>query len=267
MKKYICCLMFMISIAAVPETARAEEIQPPHLIQTVTEQDVLDGLLELGLLECPALETEDCDMAYENVRDCIVRIYMGNAYGSGVIWEIAPERIVIATNKHVLEYWDDMISLVQFPQGASVEAEVLGISEDYDIGFLAVDTKEFHGRELEQMRYVRRDADRYDGLRAGDVIFCTGAGRYEAGSEEDVAEPGRFYQGSIGDMHRYIGEFEEYMIYGYGYAVEGMSGGGTFDAYGNFIGMISGATDAGETASVPLPVIEEAYETLVKQIP
>ena len=54
-------------------------------------------------------------------------------------------------------------------------------------------------------------------------------------------------------------EFGAYMIYGYGYARAGMSGGGTFDAKGNFVGMISGGTAESETASVPLICIEEAY--------
>ena len=68
-----------------------------------------------------------------------------------------------------------------------------------------------------------------------------------------------FFKGSIGDMWRYIEEFGAYMIYGYGYARAGMSGGGTFDAKGNFVGMISGGTAESETASVPLICIEEAY--------
>lgn len=51
------------------------------------------------------------------------------------------------------------------------------------------------------------------------------------------------------------------MIYGYGQAEPGMSGGGVFDAKGNLIGLLTGATPDGETAALPLPVIMEAYES------
>ncbi len=254
-------LIFSLSAMFFPIRVRAEETgeiresQAPHLIQTVTERDIFEGLLALGLLEAPVLEESDCALSYENVKNCIVRIHMGNAYGSGVVFRITPEHIIIVTNKHVLSYWEETISFVQFPQGCFTEAEVLGVVQEHDIGFLAVDNREFDYQELESLQYVHWDMERYREMRAGDEIFCTGAG--------DEAEAGSLYQGSVGDMNYYIDDFEEYMILGYGYAKEGMSGGGTFDSYGNFIGMISGATMSGETASVPLPEIVKAYEEIV----
>lgn len=251
----LCALLLIVTVlSAVPLPVCARERQTPHLIQTVTERDIFEGLLALGFLESPVMEAGDCETAYENVKDCVVRIHMENAYGSGVVWEITPEQVVIVTNKHVLEYWQDSVSYIQFPQGYFTEAEILDVSEEYDIGFLIVDNTEFDYPELERLRYVHHDMETYRTLQTGDALFCVGA--------ENTAFAGttpNFYQGSIGDVWRYIDEFEEYMLYGYGYAREGMSGGGTFDAKGNFIGMISGATMNGETASVPLPLILRAY--------
>lgn len=243
----------------------ASKAQTPHLIQTVTERDIFEGMLSLGLLECSVLETNDCEAAYENTKDCIVQIRMRNAYGSGVIWEITPERIIIVTNKHVLDYWEDEISYVYFPQGFFVGAEILAVSEEYDIGFLAADNTEFTYQELEQIRYVHHDTACYQALRTGEDMFCVGAVDVVENEEHSLNLRDQaviFYQGSVADTWRYIEEFEEYMLYGYGYAREGMSGGGSFDARGNFIGIISGATMNGETASVPLPIIIEAYEEI-----
>lgn len=240
-----------------PLPVSAKEAKEPHLIQTVTEKDIFEGMLALGFLECSVSETNDCEAAYENVKDCIVLIHMESAYGSGVIWEVTPERIVIATNKHVLEYWESETSYVQFPQGYFTDAEILAVSEEYDIGFLTVHNTEFDYRELEKLRYAHHDEESYQTLQTGDDMFCAGA--EDAFLAETTAD---FYQGSIGDTWRYIEEFEEYMLYGYGYAREGMSGGGSFDAKGNLIGIISGATMTGETASVPLPLIIEAYEKI-----
>lgn len=248
---------FLLAAGAPPLTVRAENTQIPHLIQTVTERDIYESLLALDLLKTPVLETGDCEKAYENVKNCVVRINMGNAYGSGVIWEMTPERIIIVTNKHVLEYWDDLSSYVYFPQGYFVEAEILELSEEYDIGFLSVDNLEFSYAELEQMRCAHWDMDAYRTLRTGDAMFCIGMEGENAAGAVDA-----FYQGSIGDMWQYIDEFGEYMIYGYGYAQPGMSGGGTFDTKGYLIGMLSGGTAGGETASVPLPLILEAYEEI-----
>lgn len=253
---FVCLLA-----ASFPLKARAEEMerrQAPHLIQTVTEQDIFEGQLALGLQESPVLAQGDCAAAYENVKNCIVRIHMGNAYGSGVVFQITPEMIIIVTNKHVLSYWDEPVSYVQFPQGYFTEARVLGTAQEHDIGFLAVDNREFDYKELGELRYVHWDLERCQAMKAGDDIFCAGAG-----DEAEADGTDSFYQGSVGDMYYYIDDFEEYMILGYGYAREGMSGGGTFDSYGNFIGMISGATMSGETASVPLSTIIEAYGEIV----
>lgn len=260
--KRILCPFLILFALAFPLEALAEdegntetkETPPPHLIQTVTEQDIFEGQLALGLLESPVLAEGDSAAAYENVKNCIVRIHMGNAYGSGVILKITPADVIIVTNKHVLSYWDETVSYVQFPQGFFTEARVLGTAEEHDIGFLAVDNREFALHELGQLRYVHWDMESYQAMKAGDSIFCTGAGDM---AEADGTDS--FYPGSVGDMYLYIDDFEEYMILAYGYAREGMSGGGTFDSRGNFIGMISGATMSGETASVPLPVILEAY--------
>lgn len=258
----------ILAIITTPLHASAKEVQTPHLIQTVTEQDIFEGMLALGFLECNVLETNDCEAAYENVKDCIVQLHMRSAYGSGVIWEITPEQIIIVTNKHVLDYWENEISYVQFPQGYFTGAEILVVSEDYDIGFLAVSNTEFDYRELEQISYVHHDAELYQTLHTGDDMFCAGVGDVVSDKENAEHSPNSRYQatifsqGSIADTWRYIEEFEEYMLYGYGYAREGMSGGGSFDGKGNLIGIISGATMTGETASVPLPLIIEVYEEI-----
>lgn len=235
---------------------QSEDIRPPHLIQTVTEQDIYEGMLWLGVLETPVLEAGDCEKAYENVQGSVVLLHMENAYGSGVIWELTPGNIIVASSKHVLEYWDENSSYVRFSQGYTVSGKLLGISQEYDIGFLAIDNTEFAYSVLEELCCVHWDMLSYQTLQAGDDMFCIGAGD---GTAEGSSV---YYQGTIADMWLYIEDFEEYMIYGYGYAEPGMSGGGVFDAKGNLIGLLTGATADGETASLPLPVMIEAYEAL-----
>jgi hypothetical protein len=228
---------------------------PPHLIQSVTEQDIYESMFSLGFLESPVLEAEDCQKAFENVKDCVVRIQMGNAYGSGLVWQLTDDEIVIATNAHVLAYWDDTDSFVWFLQGYSADAAVLGTSGQYDVGFLSVSRDQFTYEELETLHYVSADEAVYDGLQPGEPLFCVGAG-HETGDLE-------FHEGTVGDTWKYIDSFGNDMLYGHGFAKAGMSGGGTFDGYGHLIGMICGGTQQNETASVPLPSIIAAYKEIM----
>lgn len=260
----IISFILAISLAPFPVYGRVPQTMP-HLIQTVSEQDIFEGMLALGLLETPVLDEDNCERAYENVKACVVRINMGNAYGSGIIWEMTSDNIVIVTNKHVLDYWNEQVSNVLFPPGVYASAEILGISEEYDVGFLIVDSKELDYIELEQLRYAHFDMNAYQEMQEGDDIFCVGATSvHSEGAENIVQSNGIYLQGSIGNMWQYIDEFGEYMIYGYGYGIPGISGGGTFDARGNLIGMISGGTMVGEIASVPLTIIIEAYAELTE---
>ena len=231
---------------------------PPHLIQTVTEQDIYEGMLALGYLVTPVSENEDCAKAYENVKDCVVSIRMGNAYGSGIIWELTPERIVIVTNKHVLEYWEEESGYVHFPQGYDVDAQILGTSEQFDVGFVAVDSRQFTYEELQTIRSARVEREAYESLGQGAEMFLVYAGFKE--------EEGRYYEGTVEDPYRYIEELDADMLYGYCFAKAGMSGGGTFDSRGRLIGMTTAGTPQNEVVSVPAQHIDSAYQEVVADI-
>lgn len=246
----------LVSAAAVPFTAGAKEM-PPHLIQTVSDQEAYEGMLALGLVLTPVLEQEDCSKAYENVKTCVVRIQMGNAHGSGIIWELLPERVVVATNRHVLEYWEEEDSYIHFPQGYDTDADVLGVSERYDVGFLAVDNRQFTYDELGSLRSARKDEQAYEELRQGDEMFLVHSA---SGTEEAHS-----YMATVEDSWRYIADFDAYMLYGHGFAKTGMSGGGTFDGRGFLVAMTTGGTLQNEIAGVPLPQLEEAYDEVVLQ--
>jgi hypothetical protein len=155
----------------------------------------------------------------------------------------------------VLAYWDDTDSFVWFLQGYYADAAVIGTSGQYDVGFLSVSRDQLTYEELETLHYVSADEAGYDDLQPGETLFCVGAGR-EAGDLE-------FHEGTVGDTWKYIDSFENDMLYGYGFAKAGMSGGGTFDGYGHLIGMICGGTQQSETASVPLPSIIAAYKEIM----
>lgn len=251
-------IILLLCLSCMPQTVQAKEDSlPPHLIQSVNDRDIYEGLVALGLLECETLDEANLSQAYELVKDCVVRVNMGNAYGSGIIWRMTNESVVIATNEHVLAYWDDITGFVHCPQGYYLNARVLGISEVYDVGFLLIDREELAYEELETFRYVSADTEIYEGLLPGDDMFCVGAGMAVGAVEH--------HEGTVQDTWQYIEDFENNMLYAYGYARAGMSGGGVFDDCGHFIGMLTGGTLRNEIAAVPLPCIEEAWQEVLKK--
>lgn len=246
-------LIWALMLTAPPVYTRAQE--RPHLIQTVSDEEIYEGMLALGLTRTPVLETEDCEKAYENVKTCVVRIQMGNAHGSGIIWKMTPEKVVIVTNSHVLDYWDAAESYVYFPQGYYMDAQTAGVADRFDIGFLTIDNGQFTYDELMQLQCARIDKEVYEQLARESTIFCV-----DSGSEREEAS---FYEIVVEHPRVYIDYFNEYMLYGHGFVKPGMSGGGAFDGRGYLVGMTTGGTQNNDAAFVPLTDIIQAYEEIM----
>lgn len=256
--KIMCVILFALCVTGMPQKVQAkEEPLPPHLIQTVNDRDIYEGLVALELLACETLEEEDLSQAYELVKDCVVRVNMGNAYGSGIIWQFTNDSVIIATNGHVLEYWDDTSGFIHFPEGYFVNASVLGVSKMYDVGFLTVDKEELGYEVLLTLSHVNAKKEVYESLVSGDAMFCVGSGAVIGAVEH--------HEGTVEDSWQYIEDFENWMLYGHGYARAGMSGGGVFDGYGHLIGMLTGGTQRNEIAAVPLPSLIEAWEEVMEK--
>lgn len=251
--KIATVIIFSLGCLFQTLSVKAEELSvPPHLIQSVSEEDIYEGMLALDLFHCPVLKEPDQEAAYENVKDSVVRIDMGKAYGSGVIFGLTSDGAVIATNRHVLAYWREESGVIRFPEGYYASARVLGTSESCDVGFLLVEMDELGLPVVSGLRSVYVDAHIYAGLPSGEDIFCLGAGREE---DETI-----FQEAVLEDTARYIETFGGEMLYGRGFAKEGMSGGGIFDSCGRLIGLLAGGTYQNEIAGVPVDQVLEAYQ-------
>lgn len=252
----IIILLCVMTQGKLMRTVQAKEpSMPPHLIQSVSGQDIYRGMIALDLSYCPVLGEEDAEKACENVRDSIVRIDMENAYGSGVIFRMTDDGLIIATNRHVLEYWRDEAGVIWFPQGFYVSARVLGSAQDCDVGFLRVENGEIGMETLLTLRSVPLDEAVYAALSEGDMAFCLGADR--------TAGEVIYQEASVGETGRYIDIFDGEMLYLHGFAKEGMSGGGIFDGYGHMIGLLAGGTWQNEVAGVPVDQVLQAYREIV----
>lgn len=252
----IITLFFALPQKALPRTVQAKEPSlPPHLIQSVSGQDIYEGMLALGLSCCPVLREEDVQKAYENVRDSIVRVDMGDAWGSGVIFRLTDDGVIIATNRHVLEYWREDVGVIWFPQGFYVNARALGSAQNCDVGFLKVEGGELGIETLLTLRSVPVEEEIYPALSEGDAAFCLGADR--------TAGEIVYQEAVVGETRKYIDIFGGEMLYLHGFAREGMSGGGIFDGYGHLIGLLAGGTWQNEVAGVPVDQVQQAYREVV----
>ncbi len=225
------------------------------LIQTTTFQTDFEGLVYFNLLENKVLEAEDSIQASETVRDTFVRINMSGYYGSGNVFDITEDEIIVISNRHVLQHWGED-SYVTFMDGRVAEGKLLYLSEEKDVGFLSIATGQFTYEELLGMRSVRKNLDFYEKLNEGESFFVLNI-------TSDIYRP-EMHQGTIVDKNCYIADFETYMIYTKSFGEPGMSGSGMFNGRGAYLGMVTAGTSENELVGIRLPDILEEYQKAQK---
>ena len=87
-----------------------------------------------------SLDGENAEKAQEQAERSIVRLdVQGNGaeyFGSGVIWDVAEEGIVIVTSRHLLE--EGELLRVVLPDGRETSGKTEGLCQVKDIGFVVV---------------------------------------------------------------------------------------------------------------------------------
>lgn len=195
------------------------------------------------------------ETAYEKACAAIVQINMGTYYGSGVLWDIREDRLVIVSNTHLLKEAES--GEVTFRSGTKAAGAVVGLSDTRDIGFMEVLLSDLNREDWMLLRFADKNLKNYASLHAGDPLFVVGSA---TGAGQD------YYEGSIGNVSYYFPEFQSDMLYGYCKAMPGMSGGGTFDEAGHFIGMLTAGTKQDEIASLPVEFVVEEYQKIYEMI-
>ncbi len=191
------------------------------------------------------------ETAYEKARAATVQINMGTHYGSGILWDIREGMLVIVSNQHLLKEAES--GEIIFRNGVSVQGTVTGLSDTKDIGFIEAPLLDLQREDWLMLRFADKSLENYESLAAGDALFVVGSAN---GAGED------YYEGTLGDTDYYFPEFQSDMLYGYCKALPGMSGGGTFDKRGRFIGMLTAGTKEEEIASIPVGTMVEEYNKI-----
>lgn len=261
-KKGFCSLVITLALPPVLSfflpvgqawAARGREEALPPLIQGTRLEDDYRAVASLGLASTPLLAEENPRQAFRNVFPSCVRIQASGHYGSGSIFQIGEDEVIIATNRHVLQYWEED-SYITFYNGSRGFARFLGSSQEADVGFLCVPVGSLPYEELLSFRNVR--PARGKAMEEGDGFFMVDMATR---ADEPVKREGEILSPQV-----YLEDFKGEMLLGKGEALPGMSGSGVFDGRGNYLGMVTGGTVYGEIAAVPAETIREEYKKLVK---
>lgn len=236
------------------------------LIQTTSFEDEYLGSVRLGAFTMPVSETEDAEKMYEEASKCVVRIVMRQYAGSGLIWRFEEEGMVLVSNRHLLR--EAAYGTVTFINGDELQAEVLGFSQAYDIGFLFISREALTSDVLRECYQVRLYESLSENMHSGILADIQVA---QIGSAQGVAAD-RSKGQLIGK--EYVPEFQNDMLVTKCYARAGMSGGGVYDEKGRLLGMIAGGDvdnynmvrDSQITYSISVEDIEEVYESVMDNI-
>lgn len=248
--KSLWMLVFVTGVVVWSMQAEAEMNPNPKLgplMQTTSSEDEYKALVRFDMLKTESLPVGNVSQASKNVMPCVVQIKEGNYWGSGCIWDIRDDEVILVSNKHLLVHRD--YSAVYFFNGKVGLGKALWLSPTCDLGFAKVDISDWKYDERRKLRELQIGLPNQP-VSKGTPIFMIG-------SSDGVAC--NVSQGTVANPWYYFEEFGSYMLYNYCKAKAGMSGGGTFDEHGYYIGMITGGYQD-ETASLPVQIIEEAWK-------
>lgn len=218
------------------------------------------GLNNVGFAK--SLDGENVEKAQEQAERSIVRLdVQGNGaeyFGSGVIWDVTEEGIIIVTSRHLLE--EGELLRVVLPDGRETFGKTEGLCQVKDIGFVVVpedlpEKEKVNGASSDAaektMLVVSLHQRIFDTLDAESPLVVLGC------SEDGVGDEAR--HAVLKDKAWFREEFGSDIMVLECEAKPGMSGGGVFDGNGNFVGMLGGGS-GNDAAALSMETVNEAYE-------
>lgn len=179
----------------------------------------------------------------------IVEVKAGDAVGSAVLKGSSAdgERLILLTAAHVLEHLPDgELPTVILADGTERGCDSYECSASMDAAVLYLADAALVKQLEKENCFAREDRLRFDNLKDGDNCIAIGCGDGEGKS---------VCTGEILDNWIYMEDYGQYMIWADVEIRPGMSGGGLFDSEGYFLGILSGGSEDGQLAAVPLSLI------------
>ncbi|MBR6628193.1 MAG: trypsin-like peptidase domain-containing protein [Lachnospiraceae bacterium] len=180
----------------------------------------------------------------ETVTTNLVWVEAGNYCGSGYIWEM-DDNLLVVTAAHVLKDVSQGVVL-RLWDGYRVGVDEHFICKNSDLAFLKVDSERIPLFRKDLYAKASLEKSALDRIEKGAPLFAMGY----TGSDKVCIN-----KGMLTDKWIYVDDMEQYMILAEMDIVHGMSGGALLDSEGYCIGIISGKNEEGEIVAVPFHVI------------
>ncbi len=194
------------------------------------------------------LEWEDPDeenlarMLQETCGGMMVKLTAGGLTGSGVICGTEGDFLLVATAAHVLSEAADGVKVL-FSDGWETEEVSVAVSGSADLAVLRIPLSRIPEKSRSVYLAANMDPAISGEVQAGDGCIVMG------GVEEAACDA---YEGEVLDTWIYMEDYGQYMVWARAPGKKGMSGGGIFDRSGHLLGILSGYSEDGEWAAVPL---------------
>ncbi len=201
-----------------------------------------------SIAAAPLLEWEDPEeenlacMLQETCGGMMVKLTAGGLTGSGVICGTEGDFLLVATAAHVLSESADGVKVL-FSDGWETEEVSVAVSSSADLAVLRIPLSRIPEKSRNSYLAVNVDRTVSGEIQAGDGCIVMG------GFEEAACGA---YEGEVLDPWIYMEDYDQYMVWARAPGKKGMSGGGIFDRSGHLLGILSGYSEDGEWAAVPL---------------
>lgn len=266
--QYMCILLAVLCILSGCGKATAE--QSHESVIHISEEPITSIQPEWNETEEPATENaaiecleplvweseEDTNLAgllQEQGTKAMVSLEAGDLRGSGMIYNVYEDTMVVLTAAHVLAQEPDAV-IVKFADGTCLISRLYRVYEEDDLAVLAVKYEEL---PTSAVKTVLTDNSKFETSVAGNTCIAMG------GSEHPGEEA---FEGKILAMMTYLEDYGRNMTLAQGICNPGMSGGGLFDSRGYLLGLLSGFDEADRIAVVPLPVIQERVHSFLNNV-
>lgn len=272
MKKFLCVFLGIMTIIGSGMALEAVGHGMQFAVISCVSEQAAVRAVETAVLKMTGAKEHDVEdrvmqIVYQLARRSIVKVVVKDAAGSGVIWNLG-DGIVIVSNRHLL--MRDVTAEIIFGNGQTAAADVIGYSQQYDIGFVRIPEEAVAGGVLRDI------------YEAVPVIYSTESDEARAAFVSEYGTARVMQVGAVIDQNtanvsigniiglKYVPLFNTHVLETACLSRAGMSGGGVFDEGGHFLGMISGGEvpegaetkEAGITYSMPPVLIAAEYEEI-----
>ena len=210
---------------------------------------------QVKLEVAPLLQYEDPEtqnlagMLQETCGGMMVQLEAGRYLGSGILYKQEETSLVILTAAHVLLDVAEVVK-VTFVDGWVAESTDFELSWTADLAVVRVPLDQIPPDQAADYYLANVDKTIYDNILPEDGCIVMGC---RTGVAEDA------YEGFVLEPWVYMEDYSQYMMWVSAAGKPGMSGGGLFDKRGHFLGILSGRSEDGEWAVVPLNFVLAEY--------